>query len=432
MHYGLYLAAACPLLALVRLFGPQPLRRLGRLALTGVVALALMAPGLWLLLEGTAQTPYQQDDSSLLQSGENLLRPVDADSVQRFLENYDPRFGGQADPPMGTPRDRLLTAISRSQTAREFYSPGEKFPGRTSYWWLAALALACASRRRLALVAALDVAVLSLYALGPFLKLADRVVMLPLPYYLDFLLIPGFEQLKQLNRFALLAAVLAGVPLALGLEGALQRLGGWRPALKRLRSPWVQLPLVAAICFGLVGVRTAGVAWGIWPPTLYYARADTTDLVVPHFPLPAVAPFPFPEALRELEPAGALALPLAEPTPAVASVNAMRAGLSLVNDPPYGAPRERAMPFWFESNALLNQAALISGSDRPNSYLPLGDPQAVLDELRAEGLRYVLLFREALPGPELVPGTEALLDAHLQRVADDGQVAVWEVPGSGG
>ena len=43
-------------------------------------------------------------------------------------------------------------------------------------------------------------AALVLFAMGPFLRTSSEMSGVPLPYYLAFLMVPGFEQLKQVNR----------------------------------------------------------------------------------------------------------------------------------------------------------------------------------------------------------------------------------------
>ncbi len=441
VYYGLYLAAAAPLLVLYRLVGKAPLRRLGRMSLTGLVALLLLLPGLYVLEIGTADTPYQDDQQSFLATSTDLLHPVEPEQAMRFVEAHDPRLGGGQDPPMGTPSDRLLTAVARSLTLEEFLQPGEKLPGRGGYWLLILVALALARKRGVVLVATLDVAVLMLYALGPVLRAGGGVVGTPLPYYLDFLLVPGFEQLKQVYRFVLLAVTISAVPMALGVQGLMERLSKITlprqlrlSMLPRPPGPWPKrlstlagLLALGGLTFLLVGLRLAGVSFHEWPLRVFYASRGTRALAAISLELPRVQALPLPAALEGIEPGAALALPAQDPTPARLSVASMQAGLSLVNQPPFGSSRARDMPFWFEDNAFLNGVVAESGSDRINSFLTMDDPATELSELSAAGLRYIVLFRDLLAGPELVSPTEAFLDAHLSRMADDGSVAVWEI-----
>ena len=213
IHYGLYLAIACPLLVLPRLLGPRPGRRLGRMALTAGVALALLAPGLLVLELSTRDTPQGQPTTSLRHTSHDLLHPVGLQAARDYIHNFDPRRGGGADPPMASPEDRLLAAVARSITLRDFITPSELLAGRGALWLYALLALMLAARgrRRVVAQATLDVAILLLFALGPFLRLGDGIVHLPLPYYPFFLWVPGFEQLKQVYRFVLLASTISAV-----------------------------------------------------------------------------------------------------------------------------------------------------------------------------------------------------------------------------
>ncbi len=432
VHYGLYLAAACPLLVLPRLLVRHPWRRLQRFAVVAVVALLLLAPGLYVLQAGTEGTPYQGDQTRLIHSGVDLLHPVRLEDAQAFLEAYDPRQGGGKDPPMGSAQDRLLSATARSITLRDLITPGEYFPARSWYWPAVALCLLLVAARRRAVLASLDVLILLIFALGPMLRLGDQEAALLLPYYLDFLLIPGFEQLKQVNRFLLLAASIAPVPLALGLHGLVERLRTRWPAL---RAGWLWGPGLLGICLllgWLLAVRAAGLNFRQWPPAPYYAEGGEDSLVALRFALPRAEPWPPAAVLQRLEPGPALALPLAEPTHALVSIQAAQAGMSLVNSPPFGMPGRLTNSFWFETNAFLNQLAWASGSDRPRRQLGSAGLDQDVAALRGTGLRYVMLYRDLLPGPELVPATEELLDSWLLRVADDGELAVWELPAAGG
>ncbi len=420
VHYGLYLCAAAPLLVLPRLVGVAPHLRLARMALVGVVAVVLMAPGLHLLLEGTEGTPYQQDEATLLTTAEDLWQPVDARTVSEFIRNNDPKYRGGAEPPMATPQDRLLTAVSRSLTVRAVAEPYKLLPGGGLYWGLVLLAVVAARRRSIALLATLDVAVLMLFALGPLARTGPTSVSIPLPYYLDFLFIPGFEQLKQLNRYLVMALSISAVPLALGVQGLVGRASerwAW------LRTRWA----LAGGAVATIGLAVALDAVHVQVIQLFNLGAPGANLpmVAVSMELPEVLPQEAPEALDGLDSAGTLALPVEHPISPGVSMSAMQAGLRLVNEAPYGSSAGGS--YWFETNALLNQAVLAAGSARSGQLLALQDPERELRDLRANELRYVVLFRDRLLGPELSPGAEALLDTHLERLVDDGEVVVWEV-----
>lgn len=422
VHYGLYLCAAAPLLVLPRLVGAAPHLRLARLAGVGVVALVVMAPGLRLLLAGTAGTPYQEDGATLRGEVADLWQPVSPQEIGEFIRNNDPKYRGGAEPPMATPKERLMTAVSRSLTVRAVAEPYKLLPGGGLYWGLVLLAVAAARRRSKALLATLDVAVLMLFALGPLARTGPTSVGMPLPYYLDFLFVPGFEQLKQLNRYLVLALSISAVPLALGVQGLVERAG---ERVAWLHSRWALALGAVAACGLAVGLDAVHVQ--VVQLLTMGAPGANLPMVAVSMQLPEVQPQPEPPALVALEPGGALALPVEHPISPGVSMGSMQAGLSLVNESPFGSSAEGSA-YWFETNALLNEVALAAGSARVGQILSVEDPQRALRDLQANGLRYVVLFRERLAGPELAAPAEAALDARLERVADDGSVAVWEVP----
>ena len=423
LYYGLYLCAACPLLVLPRLVGPLPLRRLGRMALVGVVAVGLMGPGLYLLVEGTAGTPYHEDEASLADAVDDLWRPVDADQVEQFIRHHGPEHAPGAQAPMGTATDRLLTAVTRSLTLPGFLQPSMLMPGHRHFFLLIGLSVLLARRRRLALVAGLDVAILLVFAMGPLLRTGPFEVAFPLPYYLDFLFVPGFEQLKQLNRFVMMALAISAVPMALGLHGAGSRIAErWSWSRGRVAGvAAVLLTCALAMALALVELRFKELR-------SLERDSDAHRFFQTYWLSPEIQPIPARPALEAVQGAAVLALPLDHPIPAELSVSAMSAGLMLVNEAPFGSSMNRSSPYWFETNALLNEALHRSGSSRAGSILPLTDPQAALRDLRAGGLQGVVLYRDLLVGPELAGPTEALLDAHLLRVAEDEHTVVWRVP----
>ena len=114
--------------------------------------------------------------------------------------------------------------------------------------------------------------ILMVLSLGPFLREASGARR-PLPYHLPHLLIPGFDQLKQLARISMLAATLSTVPLAVGwssLWGAsvgslpLQKLPAARPGPRRAALAGPQRDLRPALR-GPAGHRRRRVP-GLHPP----------------------------------------------------------------------------------------------------------------------------------------------------------------------
>ncbi len=430
VHYGLYLLAALPLLALPRLFQGSLAGNALKLLATVALALALMAPGLAMLLDSAEETPYGEDDRSLIASGQSLLAPFDELEIEAFLDRYDVRVGADHNPPMGTPKERLFTAISRSKHIGDIVQPDSSLPGRDLYWVLVLAAVWLSRKRRGAALASWDVLVLCVLALGPFLRFGDRVLPLPLPYYLDFLLIPGFEQLKQVARYLLMAACICGVPIALGAQGLgeriTERLGDRLAGLPRaIAGAGGALLLLAALIL-VAEAEPEMPAYrpidepleeGWRPPrlTLFFAQPSTIDAAAP-------------AALERLEPGGTLVLPLDPPLPRQASLAAASLGLELVNDAPYGSPKRPLFPFWYEESPFLSAAALEAGSARAKRPVSGADLAADLAALHQAGLRNVVLYREHLAGPELVGPAEAFLDRWLERVVDEAEISAWALP----
>jgi len=386
VYYGIFFAVVAPLLGGLRLLGAVEGGRLAglrRLLLAGVVAVVVAAPGLHTLRAGTAGL---YDDTAPLS---DWRAPVTAEQANAFLARSDQRTL-----PMQTAEQRLLTTAGQALSAESAAAP-IGFVGGGVWWGLAGLSLLLAQRRGLALLALADVAVLLILSLGPFLKTAAGWSGVPLPHYLLFLGIPGFDQLKNVHRFALMAAVLAPVPLALGIDGLSRRL----PRLQRI----AELGLAAALLATLV-------------------RLDNQQMPRLTHP-PHVAWHPASAALSGLAPAPAIALPLHHPTPRSIAVAAAQHHIPLVNPPPFEVSRSALSP-WAEDNALLNVLAALSANPRVGRLLPATDHTADLAALWADGVRYVVLFRQEMVHHE---AAAALLDGLLERAGTDPTVTVWHL-----
>ena len=421
-YYGLYLAAAAPLLVLPRLVSRDFPRRLARLALLGLVAGLVLAPGLIALDSVTRDTVLAAPEQTMLEAFADPLHPVDFDEVQENLRNYRGR------PAMNSPRTRLLSTMAQSLTWDSIRSPEYLITGNSIYWPLALLALLLAKRRALCLIAIFDVAVLLIFSLGPFLKEEGAIIGTPLPYYAYMLLVPGFENLKNVERYLLLAATLSTIPLALGLQGLIQRLEAWR----KISVPaWGRGVVVAVVTFLLCflhlpyneqapdDIRPEDPPW-VPPPRLTY-------------PNPSVVPFKIPQALADLPSGqGAVVLPIVHPHSIPIRVATVQAGLLQVNGPSFGTMARTRIPLWYEDNAVLNRLCQVSGSNRTARDMPHDDLGPAMAELKAKELRYVVIFRQEMRKVRhRVEPAEAFLNEHLKKVKDDGDVAVWEIRDSG-
>ncbi|MFT5683211.1 MAG: hypothetical protein ACI8RZ_004140 [Myxococcota bacterium] len=387
VYYGIFFAVVAPLLGGIRLLSAPPGGRvagLGRLLLAGGVAAALSAPGLYTLRAATAGL---YDDTAPLS---DWRHPVTTTEASAFLSRSD-----RQELPMETAEQRLLTTTDLALSAEEAAMP-TGFVGGAAWWGLAAVALLIARRRRgLVLLGVADVAILLLMSLGPFLKTAAGWTGAPLPHYLLVLTVPGFDQLKNVHRFALMAAVLAPIPLALGIAGLAERL----PRGRRV-AEWV-----------LAGVLLVSLL-----------RLDPTGQVRLSHP-PRTAWYPQSATLNALPDAPAIALPMRHPTPRAVAVAAAQHGIPLVNPPPFEVAATRLTP-WAEDNALLNRLAALSASSRVNRLVPAGDYTADLAALWEAGVRTVLLFPGELEQHE---ATAALLDRLLVRAGSDPTVIAWHL-----
>jgi len=419
-YYGLYLAAAAPLLVLPRLIGPEFLPRLGRMALMGAVAGALLAPGLYVLDKGTEQTVYQ-DDTQVQDLDQGTSVSVTPAEVSAFLlaKSRD-SHAGQFE--MSTRKDRLLAAIWHSNTWRDVVH-SEQLPGRSLYWVLAFLTFLVAKQRWRWALSMWDVCVLLLFGFGPYLRIESTITEFPLPFMAYFTHVPGFDQLKAINRFSLLACTMAMVPMAIGIDGLflrLRRMGRWTLVLR----PIVAGGGVVLLSFALVASLVFEEEEWRWKRPHSRQGAPYVDIQVD---LPQARSFPAFPALAALEAGPAVALPLSSQTPVDLVMATQRNGIRLVNDPSFGMGAGSDLPMWVEDNGVLNHLAMLTGSERPRRRLSIANTELEWSELHKYGVRYIIMFKDYLPGPELIDDAVAYLDAHRPRLAEDAQVIVWGV-----
>ncbi len=406
-YYGMYLAAACPLLVIPRLIGRDVGRRLVRMAVVGLVALALMAPGFYILKQVAKHSGWETK-KTLRQTAKDIWHPVPQKTIKEYIKHHKFRHL-----PMRTPEERLMASMTLSTNTLTFKWPTDYIPGGWGYWGLVLMALAFSTRRLLTLVAVLDVVALLILSMGPFMQDDFGLTDIPMPYYFYFLYVPGFEQLKNVNRIVLLAATISVIPLALGLAGLWERLRGIG-----LRVPAAaRVVVVAAAAFCVTSLHL--------PERRELARPPETRPPMLTWPQPKVHAFKIPAAMKKVEPGPAMFLPVKEPSPPALSVAAMQLGWKMTNHPTYGLPRRLPLPFWFESNAFLNNVVLASGSTRANRRYEMTDPQKETAKVQKYGLRYIVMFRHLLPTKKAITDATALLDKHMKKVADDGKVAVW-------
>lgn len=390
VYTGLYLALVVPLWCALHLPGHGWRRRLGWLLAGGLLSLLLAAPGLHHLRQGTSVAAGTDDPRPLGLAVDDVLQPFPDGStavaaIQRSRQARRTREGLS----MATATDRLATAQALALDGQEVAEPA-RWVALGRWWWLLAGLLLVGSRgRRRAASTVAEPASLLVLAAGPFLLWEGRWTGVPLPHLLPWLALPGWEQLKNVHRAALMAAPLAAlVPAAL---------------VDRLA------PRRAAAVVGLV--------------------AAALVVLVSHQGLPKAPKtraLPWEPALEAARGAAVVALPIDAPAPPEVVELALVHDLSIVGEPPFETRREGAQP-WLEDNALLSEWALAAGSSRPRRSLRTSDPSGALAELRHYGVTGVVVVHAALP-PGQGTALPAALDAVLEPASRGPSASLWWLP----
>ncbi len=390
VYTGLYLALVAPLWVLLRVPGRGAGQRLGWLAAGGLAAALVAAPGLHHLATATAGAAETTDARPLREVVPDVLAPLSPAAATAAVQHSRQARRGRGGLPMATATDRLATALALSIDGRELVSPQRWLPLGRWWWGLAALLVLAAPRRRSRWLAVAEPASLLVLAAGPFLLWDGRWTGLPLPHLLPWLVVPGWEELKNVHRAALMAAPLAGLVPAMLVDGL----------APRRRGPALVLGLGAA-------VAVVGLSHGGRPPAPKLRRLSVE---------PALAA----ARGRALVP-----LPLDRPMPPAVVEAALVHGFSVVGAPPFEADRHGTPP-WMDDNALLNRWALASGSSRPQRALG-GSAGPALADLRRYGVDGAVLV-PAAARPGTLPGLRAALDAVLVPAAAGPGAALWWLP----
>jgi hypothetical protein len=399
IYYGILLCVAAPALCLVRVAllrsADGAVGRLRRLSLGGAASVVLVVPVLLMLQAGTAGSDYaaRADLSARLAA---VTTPLSVDEAEQMAESGR-RATGFRSFALGSARDRVLAAGSMSLSAQEVLVPRGWLVGGAAFWLLGLGSVALARRRRWAWLTLAEVGLLMSLALGPFLILGGQPGAGLTPWGAAAIAIPGFDQLKNVHRAAMLAATLAPVVLALGAEGLAVRLGKWAGPI-----------LAVAMVVGLGGLRVSGSRL-VGPVS---AHVQTV------LPIPGV---------RALPMGAVVSLPLGGPVEAAQAVPVLLTGRGLVNLPPFEVSGSAPTP-WSDDNALLNALATLSGDTRTTRPLQAEDLTEDIRTMSAAGVVGVVLHADRMPGPAHAEAARRLLDANLERVPIAGRPTVWAIP----
>lgn len=372
VYHALFLGLALPVLTAPLLAHRAAGQRLCRLLCVAGVAGATALPGLLALTHAT-DAPGGSDP---LQVSMSTLSEITAASGEAALAHQAAvvEAGGQDPLRMDTAQQRVLSAASRSWSLDDVIWPRGLLVGGPVFLWLLLASVLVSKNRGRAARSTWEVGVLAVCALGPVVLWRGQWTGIPGPWLVGAAFIPGFEQLKNVYRFGLLAAVLGGVPLALLLDGA----------LRRSRAPrWLQGAAVALLLVGLGGLhfqaeRRGGLRVGLPEP----GRSVDPGPALPDLGGPVV-----------LVPHGSL-------VPAELLLPALTAKLPVVGasplEPGAGAPTP-----WRDENALLSRLAVLSADVQADRIVP-GDLQTAADELISAGVAGVAVRRDLLPHESLL------------------------------
>ena len=192
LYYSLYAAVVLPLYALCLCAQKRSLFPIQTLVKIAPVALFIALPAYWVLQEGSMGS-YQVDQLTIASPDS-----INADYANRFLASPDHRL------PTETATQRLLSAAKGSISPEKIWN--------MSYFWLPALLVAAFCRPKLRPICAL-ITTLLILALGPVWIYNQKWSDTTLPYFFLMKWLPGFDQLKNVYRFALLGSLILPLPL---------------------------------------------------------------------------------------------------------------------------------------------------------------------------------------------------------------------------
>lgn len=387
-YYGIFLGAALPFLLLYRMRAKN--------FYAAALALILMIPGLLLLKESTGGTIYDSEPFVFA----DLWNPITAQELDQYTQQFDPRLGaGQGNRPMITAKEQLMASIVNSVQIKDILLPSVYFCGQSLYWFWVALALFISRKKSIVFKTALDVAILSLFALGPFIRNSAQELLAPLPMYAYQLLIPSFTQLKHPDRFAPMAAIIAAIPIAFALQAL----------LKYIRTKWARwcITIVALVITTRVGIiKEDAQSWGDISVTFL----DTTHRIgLKKFQLPQASVIA-PTLQYTFPPNSSVSLfPQTHPIKREHYIPFLAQHIPMQNPAPHGEFSDTQLQLWAEQNRILNGMAYLSASNKVKTYFGLSAGEHDLRELTEQGLTHIAIYL-----PDLIhPSQQSLIQQFL-------------------
>ena len=393
-YYGIFFGAALPFLLLYRM--PK------KSMLAAAIALLLMIPGLILLKESTGGTIYESEPFVFA----DLWNPITTAELDQYTQQFDPRLGeGQGNRPMETAKEQLMASIVNSVQVKDILLPSVYFCGQSLYWFWVALALFVSQQRKVVFKTTLDVAILSIFALGPFVRSSAQELLSPLPLYAYQLLIPSFTQLKHPDRFAPMAAVIAAIPIAFALQAL----------LRYIHTTWIRwcitvLALVITMRVGII--KEDAQSWG----DISVSFLDTTHRIgLKKFQLPQASTIA-PKLQYTFPPNSSVALfPQTHPIRREQYIPFLAQNIPMQNPAPHGEFSNTQLQLWAEQNRILNGMAYLSASNKVKTYFGLSAGEMDRRELTEQGLTHIVVHL-----PDLIdPKQQSLIQQFMSPFAID-------------
>lgn len=369
-YYGIFLGAALPFLLMYRWKKEY--------FLGAFCALILFLPGIFLLKTSTTGTVYEGASFSFL----DMWNPVSQQQLAAFTQQFDPRLGaGIGDKPMNSAQEQLMTSIVNSIQAKDVLFPSVYFCGQSLFWFWIGIALLISRHTKHVVHTSLDILILSLFAMGPFLRSSTQELLSPLPFYAYQLLIPSFTQLKHPDRFIFMAAVIAAIPIAFAFDRLLKPIQNkfvrWCGMIVFLICT-LQVGIIKedAQSMGDISVHIEDQEYRIGLKKLYLPQStELTTSIAYEFPAKSsVALFPQLHPIHREH-----YLPfLAQHIP-------------MQNPPPHGEFSDNTLSLWPEKNRILNALAYLSASQKINTFFGRSAGELDLKELTEQGLTHIVI-----------------------------------------